>query len=408
MPRIRVDLRPSTIKFDDGEHPVVSGLARFGATMAQLPMQMAQLRMQETEQAEDKRRFDAKHGLDVSADGRAGEQHALNMKMGEGEYETRENQATFDGLRDDPLANSGPETPLEPGVLDDWKRAEEGKETRKAARTDWSVLKDEDGLPTMQHERHTGEIRPFDGAGAPPPPPGGTGDPAADAAAAEEAAAAESGWHPADVAAGGATALATGYALKKGVNAAGRVLPRMGLSASAAGGAGAAALAYGAYSAADLGKDIYDGTLGDGMKDDAMLPGSAGAVGRGVAEYAAGSEGFTEGPLQDQQARDTLDEIIAGGNVGKAGWGRKATAWTAGKMLPGISSDESIQNAHSARMSTAHADLGRVLRATVKDPAERKAMEALLQEAVAAQEKDPNSGAIEAFATDLRAALQEH
>ncbi len=63
MPRMRVDLRPSTIRFDDGQDPIVNGIAQFGDTMAKLPVQLAQLRLKQADADEDKRRWEMTHQL---------------------------------------------------------------------------------------------------------------------------------------------------------------------------------------------------------------------------------------------------------------------------------------------------------------------------------------------------------
>lgn len=93
MPRMRVNLRPSTVQFDDGEDPVIGGLARFGTAMANLPVQIGRIRMEQARDDEHKREFDAEQSLRMNADARAQDEHGLSMKMGHGKaieegYET--------------------------------------------------------------------------------------------------------------------------------------------------------------------------------------------------------------------------------------------------------------------------------------------------------------------------------
>lgn len=76
MPRIHVRLSPNTIHFDDGEHPLVSHLARFGEAMSQLPIQLAQIKMQQEHEQNQQDQFDAEHALRMNADQR--EQQAFH------------------------------------------------------------------------------------------------------------------------------------------------------------------------------------------------------------------------------------------------------------------------------------------------------------------------------------------
>lgn len=65
MPRMSVNLRPSTIQFNDGQDPIVNGIANFGATMAKLPVQLAEIRMKQHDAEEDQRRWEAMHQLSM-------------------------------------------------------------------------------------------------------------------------------------------------------------------------------------------------------------------------------------------------------------------------------------------------------------------------------------------------------
>lgn len=84
MPRMLVNLAPSTVQFNDGESPIVSGLAHFGETMAKLPMQQAQIRMQQQQQQDERDQFAASNQLRMSGDAREQQVHELSMQVGHG------------------------------------------------------------------------------------------------------------------------------------------------------------------------------------------------------------------------------------------------------------------------------------------------------------------------------------
>ncbi len=111
MPRMLVNLAPSRVQFNDGESPIVSGLAHLGETMAKLPLQQAQILMQQKRDQDEQDRFDADHQLRMGADARAAEEHDQRMKMNDQETKSKHREGVYKGY-DDPAEGDEYETEL--------------------------------------------------------------------------------------------------------------------------------------------------------------------------------------------------------------------------------------------------------------------------------------------------------
>lgn len=170
MPRMNVNLQPATVKFNDGEDPIVSGLARFGETMSQLPLQMAQLRMEQDQQQTKRDQF--------------GAMHSLRMKANDREQAAFDDQQVYNGAV--PAEFADPMNPT-PDELSRWDRADAGRKDREAGRYHAPAMPHQAGLDPdngpFSHNQQDGTFtyaRPPGAGAAPRMPamnPGAGGEP---------------------------------------------------------------------------------------------------------------------------------------------------------------------------------------------------------------------------------------
>lgn len=372
MPRMRVDLRPSSIQFVDGQDPIANGIAQFGDTMAKLPVQLAEIRMKESARDEDKRRFDEMQKLKMDTFAyEKGKQHWTPVVPTEG------NPDQIPSLLD---VNSGTMRPMTPGAEPQPKQGTPGDTGIKTA-----------AAPAPQGL--LSNIGQF-GARAAASTVGAVG--AVPLAArqlvenAEVIPIAQGAGYAAEylnnMSRGG---LARDLTMK-GINVAGRanLFTTAGLAAPG------------------IFDDVQNTLRGQPITDKAMAGNLPGEIGRAIGNYSAGAQPQSDGRLDTPTAIKTIDRIAYRGRAGDSHWLREAIGGTAGMTMTGAGWGSGVEGIKTAQINADHEDLGRSIRALPISPEDKKGWEDELRRVTEIQQKDPDGTTMATFSQALQKYLE--
>ena len=355
MPRMLVDLRRPTIQFQDNQDPIVNGVANFGAAMAKLPVQLAEIRMRQAAMDEDKRRFEAMHSLNMNQDRRQQAKHDDDLKR-------NQHRLVQSNSPDDPA--------FAPRMVDEY-----GNERLLAP---------------------AGPAAPVPGAeGA----PGAEADPAADGLPTMKASVDEGYGRVPGIVAGGALGVA-GIGAAEGVHRlanagagrAGMALTRLGTGT----------LVEGALSAPDAARDAYDALAGNPLEEEAMVGMSMGALGRDISRAVShGATPNLEGKVAPQQAVERVGQIAKDPSVALPSMLRRAGGAAAAGLNPDVTNTEQQRNLEISQANAVHGDLRAAIFSLPIPASMRPRLEEELRRAADEQHRNPQSQSLQLFAARL-------